>query len=1100
MRLMKLELLAYGHFRGLTLDFSSPGIHVVIGRNEAGKSTTLRAITGLFYGIDRYTADAFLHPMKELRIGGVIEGSNGERVRVIRRKGAVNTLLDAQGQPIDETVMKRLLNGVSEETFRNAFGLDHDALEAGAKGLLEGGGDLGESLFDASVGGGGGEVQRLLADLSNEADKIYRPRGTALPLNDALKSFADAQKTVREKQSLPEAFLTQERGLEEITRDRAVKLQRKGELVAKKERIARGRKRLPLERKKERAIERRVALGRLADPDAILRIDGLRERFHAYLHAADLRRTLARDVERLADRIAEAARRAGLDPSSKTTNLEGLRLDAKKEARIHALLGERGKLLDRLERSRDEISRLEREQARLRDEIAAMTPPQPPKRAPSRASSKQASLFDDNDAPLILARTKKHSETVAANDDDHGTALHVALDRAKLLGDIETRVATQHGQHERQKKKLESRVAALGLFEGPLSSFVKLRLPAAASVERLEHQAAEVGRTLALLQERGADLDREEAAIEKQMAIHAGDFAPPDEATLAKARDERDQALAKATRFDGEVERLVREVDTIADRMIHEAERVTTIARLKSEAEVNARQRERLQRDKTKALEERAAIDAEYHQLFAESKIAPLGFAEMAQWLDRHVQIVDANELLREGIAALVDEENKVVRAKAELISALAMIKDSEKLDESTPLSELIAIGTRKLAAIDAARQRAEEASRNLQKVRDELAERTIERDRDLDTLTDVKRRLDELLRPIGVAADAASEEVTRSIEALRDLFALADTRDDTEARARNAEADVRAFEGDLLRAVKDLAPDLSTEVGHTDEDARDLGPLLFNRGAEASKNAQELAHLEEQLEAEGNVSFASEDERLLASDHDAALRAEEDLAEEIEDIEREVSHLTERIGAGRLGLEQMRAESNAADAAADAQRALARVKDHVSRWCRARLASVLLSREIERYREENQAPLLLSTSSFFSRLTLESFTGVRAGFDDKDKPCLRCVRADGQEVDIGGLSDGTRDQLYLSLRLSSLLRRAEVAEPMPLILDDVLIQLDDQRAAAALSVLSDVSKKMQILFFTHHARLVDLARSAIDQGLVVHELEGRSGEIAASP
>jgi uncharacterized protein YhaN len=151
----------------------------------------------------------------------------------------------------------------------------------------------------------------------------------------------------------------------------------------------------------------------------------------------------------------------------------------------------------------------------------------------------------------------------------------------------------------------------------------------------------------------------------------------------------------------------------------------------------------------------------------------------------------------------------------------------------------------------------------------------------------------------------------------------------------------------------------------------------------------------------------------------------------------------------------------------------------------------VLLSREIERYREENQAPLLASSSSLFARLTLGSFAGVKAGFDDKDRPCLRCVRADGQtEVDVTGLSDGTRDQLYLSLRLASLLRRAELAEPMPLVLDDVLIQLDDQRAAAALAVLAEVSRKMQVLFFTHHARLVDLARTAIAASdLVVHEL-----------
>ena len=71
----------------------------------------------------------------------------------------------------------------------------------------------------------------------------------------------------------------------------------------------------------------------------------------------------------------------------------------------------------------------------------------------------------------------------------------------------------------------------------------------------------------------------------------------------------------------------------------------------------------------------------------------------------------------------------------------------------------------------------------------------------------------------------------------------------------------------------------------------------------------------------------------------------------------------------------------------------------------------------------------------------------------------------------------------------------------MPLVLDDVLIQLDDHRASAALTVLAEVSRKMQVLFFTHHARLVELARKAVADGeLVVHELvSGPYAETVAS-
>ncbi|HVH47151.1 MAG TPA: hypothetical protein VM925_32640, partial [Labilithrix sp.] len=302
----------------------------------------------------------------------------------------------------------------------------------------------------------------------------------------------------------------------------------------------------------------------------------------------------------------------------------------------------------------------------------------------------------------------------------------------------------------------------------------------------------------------------------------------------------------------------------------------------------------------------------------------------------------------------------------------------------------------------------------------------------------------------------------------------------------------------DLGRAIAELAPDLASMA------LRDAAPLLFARAVAAKANVQELATIEAQLESEGEAILDDAD-RALVADPDAAAAAEQELHDRIDELERETTRLTERIGGVRGGLEKMRAESHAADAAAAAQLHLSRVRENAERWCRVKLATVLLSREIERYREENQGPLLASSSSLFSRLTLGAYSGIKAGFDDRDRPCLRCVRsAEGAEVDVSGLSDGTRDQLYLSLRLASLLRRADMAEPMPLVLDDVLIQLDDQRAAAALSVLAEVSRRMQVLFFTHHARLVELARSAIPASeLVVHELSSArpaSEAVASAP
>jgi len=48
----------------------------------------------------------------------------------------------------------------------------------------------------------------------------------------------------------------------------------------------------------------------------------------------------------------------------------------------------------------------------------------------------------------------------------------------------------------------------------------------------------------------------------------------------------------------------------------------------------------------------------------------------------------------------------------------------------------------------------------------------------------------------------------------------------------------------------------------------------------------------------------------------------------------------------------------------------------------------------------------------------------------------------------------------------------------MPLILDDLLVHFDDERALSALTALRDFSQRSQVLLFTHHAHLVQLAES----------------------
>jgi uncharacterized protein YhaN len=216
-----------------------------------------------------------------------------------------------------------------------------------------------------------------------------------------------------------------------------------------------------------------------------------------------------------------------------------------------------------------------------------------------------------------------------------------------------------------------------------------------------------------------------------------------------------------------------------------------------------------------------------------------------------------------------------------------------------------------------------------------------------------------------------------------------------------------------------------------------------------------------------------------------AALRMELE-----EEIEPRIRPLAEKVGQEKNELARMNGDDAAARIAEEMQEVLARISRMTDRYIRLRLASRVLRAEIERFRAANQGPMLAIASGLFAKLTLGSFAGLRADIDEADRPVLIGVREGGLQVKVEGMSSGTRDQLYLALRLASLELRSKTTEPMPFIVDDILINFDEERSHATLEVFAAMAERTQIIMFTHQAHIAELARSLDKEGRVfVHRL-----------
>ena len=161
---------------------------------------------------------------------------------------------------------------------------------------------------------------------------------------------------------------------------------------------------------------------------------------------------------------------------------------------------------------------------------------------------------------------------------------------------------------------------------------------------------------------------------------------------------------------------------------------------------------------------------------------------------------------------------------------------------------------------------------------------------------------------------------------------------------------------------------------------------------------------------------------------------------------------------------------------------------DATTRFLRTFIGARLLRWAIDRYREEKQGPLLARAGKIFTTLTLGSFEKLTVDFEG-DTPRLMGLKSTGKHIGVDGMSDGTRDQLYLALRLAAIELHLGSRIALPFIADDLFIKFDDNRAAAGFTVLGELAKQTQVLFLTHHEHLLPIARAALGDGLNVSHL-----------
>ena len=152
------------------------------------------------------------------------------------------------------------------------------------------------------------------------------------------------------------------------------------------------------------------------------------------------------------------------------------------------------------------------------------------------------------------------------------------------------------------------------------------------------------------------------------------------------------------------------------------------------------------------------------------------------------------------------------------------------------------------------------------------------------------------------------------------------------------------------------------------------------------------------------------------------------------------------------------------------------RLEDAIHRWRVLAVTGRILEAIRTTYEHERQPETLREASGYLDRLTQGRYRRVWTPLGER---ALRVEDGDGRSLPVELLSRGTREQLFLGLRLALAAYYARRGAPLPLVLDDVLVNFDSERAKAAASVLRDFAAEgHQLLVFTCHEHIARLFRS----------------------
>ena len=194
-------------------------------------------------------------------------------------------------------------------------------------------------------------------------------------------------------------------------------------------------------------------------------------------------------------------------------------------------------------------------------------------------------------------------------------------------------------------------------------------------------------------------------------------------------------------------------------------------------------------------------------------------------------------------------------------------------------------------------------------------------------------------------------------------------------------------------------------------------------------------------------------------------------LAGQLQDLEQAISQADQEIGDLKGRLKALEQDRQLGELLLQQRTLQAQLAEATRRWATLAVCRHLLDEARSVYERERQPLVIKEADRFLNTMAHGRYR------------ILAAVGEDGVHLEDRSLarkdeitwSAGLADQVYLAIRLGLAREFGRHSEPLPVILDDVLVKFDPSRRANAARVILDFAREQQVLLFSCHPEFIEI-------------------------